>query len=326
MRGGGERGTAAAVTSRFRRGGQARRGSPESPCAPDGRAGRRFPFSGWPRAAVEGGGAADRTGRCNGSPARSRWARRGGGERGGYSHSEVVYEALPSRGPLQEVVDPALDAAATQQGLAEAVDGDAGVEADGRPRAVGVHHHHLAPQAQRPLPLRLRAAARRRLPALGSGEWGVVGVGGALGQLQRRGLLAGRHAAFPGQRQPAQAPAFVLARGGAGGHGWGSSGRPGGAVVSGLRCPRELRTGAELPLPPPPLARPPRGRLLAGKGEEKPRWGRARPGLRSRYRPPGGAARRGGPGPAGHELRYLREGAGASPQVHPGTSPQGPAR
>lgn len=121
------------------------------------------------------------------------------GERGEYSHGEVVHEALPARGPLQEVVDPALDAAAAQQGLAETVDGDAGVEADRGPRAVGAHHHHLAPQPQWSLPLRLRAAARQRLPALGGGERGVVGVRGALGQLQCRGLLAECHAAFPGQ-------------------------------------------------------------------------------------------------------------------------------
>lgn len=137
----------------------------------------------------------------------------------GYSHGEVVDEALPARGPLQEVVDPALDVAAAQQRLAEAVDGDAGVEADGGPRAVGAHHHHLALQPRRPLPGGHRAAARRLLPALAVGERGVVGVRGALGQLQRRGLLTGRHAALPGQRQPAQAAAFLLARRRAGGHG-----------------------------------------------------------------------------------------------------------
>lgn len=171
----------------------------------------------------------------------------------------MVHEALPARGPLQEVVDPALDVAAAQQGLAEAIDGEPGVEADGGPRAVGVHQHHLVLEALRPL--RLRGAARRRLPALGVGERGVVGVGGVLGQLQRRGLLAERQTAFPGQRQPTQAPALLLARGGAGGHGWGSSG---GAAVSGLRCHGELRTGAGRPLPPP-LAWPPRGRLRPGK-------------------------------------------------------------
>lgn len=186
-----------------------REGQPGEPLAPTAAPGDSFPAPG-SRGSARTAGPPRLTGQAAVTGSR-RGAGGPGGRRGGYSHGEVIHEALPARGPLQEVVDPALDAAAAQQGLAEAVDGDAGVEADGGPRTVGVHHHHLALQAQRPL--RLRAAARRRLPALGGGERGVVGVGGALGQLQRRGLLTGRHAAFPGQRQPAQAPAFLLARG-----------------------------------------------------------------------------------------------------------------
>lgn len=142
-----------------------------------------------------------------------------GRARGGYSHCEVVHEALPTRRPLQEVVHPALDVAAAQQRFAEAIDGDAGVQADRGPRAFRAHHHHIALHVWRPFPRRCGTAACRRPPALPLGERRVVGVRDALGQLQRGGLLAGRHTALPRQGKPAQAPALVFARGRAGGHG-----------------------------------------------------------------------------------------------------------
>lgn len=214
---------------------------------------------------------------------------------GRYSHGEVVHEALPSRGPLQEVVDPALDAAAAQQGLAEAVDGDARVQADGGPRAVGAHHQHLAPQARRPLPLGRGAASRGRLPALRGRQRGVVGVRGALGQLQRRQLLAGRHAASPGQREPAQAAALGLARRGAGGHGWG------GAAV-----PRELRAAPGAPSRRRHRWPGPRGAAPAGKGAGK--RGRAR-------RSPGAARREALPATAAPPARHRPEHPRAASKV-----------
>lgn len=94
------------------------------------------------------------------------------------SHSEVIDEALPAGGSLQEVVDPALDVAAAEQRSADAVDGDARVQADRRAREIGAHHYRGR--------LSHFAAARRLLRALGSGGRGdgkrrIVGVGGVLG-------------------------------------------------------------------------------------------------------------------------------------------------
>lgn len=92
----------------------------------------------------------------------------------------MVDEALPARGPLQEVVDAALHVGPGEQGSACAVDGHAGVHADAGD--VGSHQHRLV----------LWVRGRGLSVASRHFVWGhgvVLGIGCVLGHLHSRLFL-----------------------------------------------------------------------------------------------------------------------------------------